>query len=85
MRLRTERKKARLTQTELSDLSGVSQSNISRLETGDIFNTGFAVLDLLARALRRRGCKVDASQLQPPKQVALIKGFRVEQKHKRTA
>jgi transcriptional regulator with XRE-family HTH domain len=78
--LKRERKKAKLTQTELARLSGVSQSFISRIESGSVNGAAFEVLDLLARALKRRGCDVVPGDLQPRPQPALIKGFRAERK-----
>lgn len=78
MRLRKERKAARLTQEALEALSGVPQSSISKIERGELLRPTFDTLDRLARALQRRGRKVEARQLQPRKQPVLIKGFRSE-------
>jgi transcriptional regulator with XRE-family HTH domain len=74
MRLKRERKKANLTQQDLARLSGVSQSFISRLETNRVGDAAFGVLDCLARALRRRGCKVQAADLNPRPSPTLVKG-----------
>jgi len=74
-----------LTQQELSALSGVSQSFISRLESNAVNDAEFGILDDLARALRRKGCKVQAADLQPHPQPALIKGFRSSRRRKPAA
>lgn len=83
--LKLERKKAFLTQEELARIAGVSQSCISRLETGDTTGATFTVLDLLARALRRKGRNVQPGDIQPRPQPALVKGFRAERKRRRIA
>lgn len=86
MRLKRERNKAQLTQMELSALSGVSQSFISRLENNEVNDAAHGILDDLAKALRRRGCSVLAADLQPRPQPALIKGFRsTDRRRKRAA
>lgn len=76
MRLRKERRAAHLTQEELETLSGVPQSSISKMERGELLFPTFDTLDRLARALQRKGRRVEARQLQPRKQPSLIKGFR---------
>lgn len=85
MRLKRERKKARLTQQELARFSGVTQGTISKLETGVMLDPGFDTLDKLAWALKKCGRLLDASDLRPRRQPVLIKGFRAERKRKRTA
>jgi hypothetical protein len=78
MRLTKERTKAKLNQSELARLSGVSQSFISRIENGQVQD--------LASALRRRGCKVEGHQLAPRRNPALIKGvFAQPRKRRRVA
>lgn len=84
-RLKRERKKARLSQTELALLSGVSQSFISRLETNSVNDAAFSILEDLATVLKRRGASVEAKQLQPRRQPLLIKGAFAEAKRKRIA
>jgi transcriptional regulator with XRE-family HTH domain len=74
MRLKRERKKARLTQIELARFSGVNQSTISRLETGALLDPSFDVLQQIAWALKKCGRAVEASELQPRRQPVLIKG-----------
>jgi transcriptional regulator with XRE-family HTH domain len=76
MRLRKERKAAKLTQFELGKLANVPQSSISKMERGDLLCPTFETLDRLARTLQRRGRNVEARHLQPRKQPALIKGYR---------
>jgi len=83
MRLRTERKAAGLTQAQLAKLAKVPQGSISRMERGDILAPTFETLDRLARALQRRGRRVDIAQLQPRRQPALIKGLYNLPKNKR--
>lgn len=78
MRLRRERKAAGLRQAQLAKLSGVPQSTISKLEREVMFEPRFETLDNLARALQRRGRKIEARQLLPRRQPTLIKGFRSE-------
>jgi transcriptional regulator with XRE-family HTH domain len=80
MRLRKERKRARLTQTALAKLAKVPQGSISKLERGELLAPSFETLDRLARALQRRGRLVSAAQLQPKRQPVLIKGYRNERK-----
>ena len=80
MRLRKERIAAELSQHELSQLSGVNQSTISKLESGVMLQPTFDTLDRLADALRRVGRKVDAKHLNPKRQPALIKGYRTLRK-----
>ena len=83
MRLRKERIAAGLTQAELSKLAKVPQGNISRMERGDILAPTYETLDRLAKALQRCGRRIDAAALQPKRQPALIKGYRVLPKHGR--
>jgi len=85
MRLKRERKKAKLTQVELARFSGVSQAEISRIETGVVTDPAFETLHNLAWALKKCGRKIDAVDLAPKRQPQLIKGFRAEPKRKRTA
>lgn len=85
MRLRRERKKARLTQMELSRFAGVHQGTISKLENGVLLDPSFETLHKLAWALKKCGRKVDAADLQPRRQPMLVKGFRSERKRRRTA
>lgn len=80
MRLRKERKAARLTQAELAKRAKVPQGSISKMERGELFAPTFETLDRLAKALQRCGRRVDVSQLQPRRQPALIKGYRSERK-----
>lgn len=54
--LRRMREKRRMTQAELSALSGVSQQAISKIESGERPNPGACTLYKLACALR---CTVD--------------------------
>lgn len=84
MRLKRERKKAKLTQIELARFAGVNQSTVSRLETGDLLDPSFEVLQQLAWALKKCGRKVDATDLQPRRQPVLIKGL-LSQKRRRSA
>lgn len=79
-RLKRARKKARLSQTELALLSGVSQSFISRLESQSVNDAAFSILEDLATALRRRGIQIEAKQLQPRRQPLLVKGAFAEAK-----
>lgn len=76
MRLKRERLKARLTQMELARFSGVTQPTISKLENGVLLDPGFDTLANLAWALKKCGRKVDAADLQPKKQLQLVRGFR---------
>jgi transcriptional regulator with XRE-family HTH domain len=86
MRLKKERQKARLTQSELSRLSGVSQSFISRLEGGQVRDASSGYLEDLAAVLRRRGAKVEGHQLAPHRTPALISGvFAQSRKRRRVA
>ena len=80
MRLRRERKAARLTQTQLAKRAKVPQGSISKMERGELLAPSFETLDRLAKALQRCGRRVDVAQLQPKRQPALIKGFRAERK-----
>jgi transcriptional regulator with XRE-family HTH domain len=84
-RLKRFRQKARLTQVELSQLSGVSQSAISRLESQSVTDASFSTLEDLAAALRRRGVSVEAKQLQPRRQPLLIKGAFAQPRRKKGA
>ena len=85
MRLKKERKAARLTQAELAKLSRVPQGTISKMERGELLFPTFQTLDRLARALQRCGRRVDMAQLVPKPQPALVKGFRALPKQRRTA
>jgi transcriptional regulator with XRE-family HTH domain len=76
MRLRQERIAANLTQDELSQLAKVSQSAISKIESGYVPNLRFETLQRLAEALRRAGRKCDAASLSPTRQPTLLKGVR---------
>lgn len=76
MRLRKERKAAKLTQAELAKRARVPQSTVSKMERGELLAPTFETLDRLAKALQRCGRRIDVSQLQPKRQPALIKGFR---------
>lgn len=82
-KLKRARKKARLSQTELALLSGVSQSCISRLESQSVNDAAFSTLEDLAAVLRRRGVQVEAKQLQPRRQPLLVKGAFAEPKKRR--
>lgn len=84
-RLKQARKKARLSQIELSQLSGVSQSFISRLETGSANDAAFSILEDLAAVLRRRGIPIEAKHLQPRRQPLLVKGVFAEPRKRRGA
>lgn len=70
-RLRREREKIKLNQTQLARLSGVGQPTISRIEHGDLVSGSFDTLHKLALALRLFGRKVDAQDLQPKRQIRL--------------
>ena len=83
MRLTKERTKAKLNQSELARLSGVSQSFISRIESGQVQDAASGILEDLAAALRRRGCKVEGHQLAPRRNPALIKGVFVQPRKRR--
>lgn len=87
MRLRKERKAVRpkLTQARLARVAGVPQGTISKIERGDILAPTYDTLDKLAKALRKFGRLVLPGDLQPRRQPALIKGFRVEPKHRKGA
>lgn len=86
MRLRKERQKAGLTQQELSRLSRVPQSTVSKLETAHArVRPSAETLARLAWALNKFGANVSVADLLPTRQPALIKGFRSERKRKRTA
>jgi transcriptional regulator with XRE-family HTH domain len=76
MRLRRERKRAKLTQVELSRFSGVAQGTISKIEAGVMRSPGFETLHKLAYALKKFGRKVDAYDLQPKRQPVLVKDVR---------
>lgn len=82
MRLKKERLKAGLTQQALSKRAGVTQSTISKLESGEKPSSRFETLVKLAWALKRCGAKVEAVDLLPMSQPALIKGFRADRKRK---
>lgn len=85
MRLRRERTKARLTQTELARFAGVRQGTISKLETGALRSPSSDILDKLAYALRKCGRKVDGADLQPRRQprLKLVKGARARRRERR--
>lgn len=85
MRLRKERKAAKLTQAELAKLSRVTQGCISKMERGELLKPSYDTLEKLAKALQRCGRRVTESQLQPRRQPALIKGLRVLPKHRQSA
>jgi transcriptional regulator with XRE-family HTH domain len=85
MRLRRERKAAKLTQTELSRRSKVPQGTISKLERGVILLPSFETLNRLAVTLQKCGRRVTEVQLQPRRQPLLIKGARAERPSKRVA
>ena len=85
MRLRKERNRAGLTQGQLAGLSGVAQATISKLEGGTLLSPSYETLHKLAWALKKVGRKVEPGDLQPRKQLALIKGARALHKDKRTA
>lgn len=85
MRLRRERKRAKLTQQELARFAGVDQSTVSKLETGKLIDPSFAILDKLATCLQKCGRRVQAFDLQPKRQLNLVKDLKVEPKRKRTA
>jgi len=76
MRLRKERKAAKLTQAELARRSKVTQGTISRIESGDMPKPSFEVLNRLAIALQRAGRIVSEAQLQPRRQPLLVRGAR---------
>jgi transcriptional regulator with XRE-family HTH domain len=59
MTLRQARKRAKLTQEELEQRSGVSQTAISKIETGQVANPGWSAVVDLAKALN-----IDPSQLK---------------------
>jgi transcriptional regulator with XRE-family HTH domain len=85
MRLRKERKAARLTQVQLAKMSKVPQGSISKMERGELLKPSFETLERLAKALQRCGRRVNESQLQPRRQPNLIKGFRALPKHRASA
>ena len=76
MRLRKERKAAKLTQTELARRAKVDQGLISRLERGEVLRPGFDTLNRIAVVLQKCGRRVTEAQLQPRLQPLLIKGAR---------
>jgi transcriptional regulator with XRE-family HTH domain len=76
MRLKKERLKAGLTQQKLAELADVTQSTISKLEGSSRPCARYDTLIKLAWALKRRGRKVEAIDLLPSLQPALIKGLR---------
>jgi transcriptional regulator with XRE-family HTH domain len=75
MRLRKERNAAGLTQVQLSRLSGVKQSTISKLEGVHKVRPSFDTLAKLAWALNKEGRSVRPEDLAP-KAPLLIKGAR---------
>ena len=85
MKLRKERERAGLSQWQLSGLSGVNQATISKLENGVLLAPTFETLYKLAWALKKVGRKVEPIDLQPRKQMSLIKGARALTKRKRSA
>lgn len=85
MRIRRERKKAKLTQMQLAGLSGLNQSTISRLEKRETLDPSFEVLQKLAWALQKCGRQVYAADLHPRRQPVMVKGFRSDPKRRRTA
>jgi len=78
MRLRTERRQAKLTQTELAREATVTQSTISRIEAGALQHPSFDVLHHLSVELQQRGRQVTAADLQPRPQPLRVKGARTE-------
>lgn len=82
MRLRRERKKARLTQIDLARFAGVTQGTISKLETGTLLAPSLEVLERVARALQKCGRTVSAADLQPRRQPRLVKGARVARRER---
>lgn len=80
MRLRKERKAARLTQAELARRSKVPQGTISKMERGEILRPTFDTLNRLAITLQKCGRRVTEAQLQPRRQPLLIKGARSERR-----
>lgn len=54
MQLRTARLKARLTQVELAERSGVAQNVISQIETGKVSDPAWRTVGRLSAALRVR-------------------------------
>lgn len=85
MRLRKERKAAKLTQARLARLSAVPQSSISKMERGELLAPTFDTLHRLAVTLQKCGRRVTEAQLQPRKQPMLIKGARSERPRGRAA
>lgn len=85
MRLRRERKAAKLTQSELGRRAKVPQGTISKMERGDILRPSFETLNRLAVVLQKCGRRVTEAQLQPRRQPLLIKGARSERPVKRSA
>lgn len=85
MSIRSERKKARLTQVELARFSGVNQSTISKLESGVLLDPSFETINKIAWALKKCGRRVEAVSLLPRRQPALIKGFRADRKRRKSA
>lgn len=88
MRLRKERTAAGLTQVELSKLSRVKQSTISKLEGVSKVRPSFDTLAKLAWALKKSGRDVRPEDLAPSRQPLLIRGARAlahAGKRKRTA
>ena len=85
MSLKTERKKAGLTQQQLAGLARVDQGTVSRIEKGRLVSSTFKTLNKLAWALRRCGRKVSAEDLAPSGQLSLIKGNRPRRKRKPAA
>lgn len=74
MRIKKERRRAKLTQIELAGLSGVHQATICKLETGKLFRPSFDTLQRLASALNKCGREVTPADLQPRKRLVVLKG-----------
>lgn len=59
MRLRDARKAAKLTQTQLAQLSGQPQQLISRIERGDVRNPSHRAVMAISRALQMDPKNID--------------------------
>jgi transcriptional regulator with XRE-family HTH domain len=82
-RLEQERLAAGLGQVQLAERAGISQSTISKIETGNLRKPSFLILARLAAALRRCGCDVDAADLNPGT-VRLVKGTPKRRRRRRS-
>ena len=76
MRLRHERKAAKLTQTALARQAQVGQGTISKLETRAVRRPSFDVLARLADVLQQHGRSVSPNDLAPTWRPLLVKGAR---------